>query len=317
MNYEEIILTENTDELYDSWTEYRNNVTDYIIESIEHDYIMKRLRKEEKLRLYETYNIDNMVDENAKPVLAIIGAGGCNDIDIVKLSKYFHLVLVDNDVEKIKSARRRFGLSEISCTCTDMHFWEVGNDDYLMYEALLKDKAPFDEIESFINELIFGNQGIDYSSLPKFDYSVVVGVASQLSVRFAVLAHMYGRYDELYPVIQGTNKIAVDYMMRAICKMTKHQIIVGYELNEMSGYKTYQIDNICRLINDENEYKLPLGNEITVAGSDDMEHWIDAHIEEGDIRVLLHRALVWDFSYEKKYLMLLLTFNNIENMKKT
>lgn len=317
MNYEEIILTENTDELYDSWTEYRNNVTDYIIESIEHDYIMKRLRKEEKLRLYETYNIDNMVDENAKPVLAIIGAGGCNDIDIVKLSKYFHLVLVDNDVEKIRRARQRFGLSEISCTCTDMYFWEVSNDDYLMYEALLKDKAPLEEIESFMNELALGNHVIDYSSLPKFDYSVVVGVASQLSVRFAVLAHMYGRYDELYPVIQSTNKLAVDYMMRAICKMTRHQIIVGYELNEMSGYKTYQIDNICRLINDENEYKLPLGNEITVAGSDDMEHWIDAHIEEGDIRVLLHRALVWNFSYDKKYLMLLLTFNNIENMKKT
>ncbi len=39
MKYEKMIQTEDTDCLYDMWQDYRENLTAYIIASVEHDYI--------------------------------------------------------------------------------------------------------------------------------------------------------------------------------------------------------------------------------------------------------------------------------------
>ena len=86
MDYYKMIASENTDSMYEKWSEYRNELTDYIIEGIEHLHIRRKLADTGKRRIYGEYNIETIVAEKVnRPTLAIWGAGGCNDIDIVRL----------------------------------------------------------------------------------------------------------------------------------------------------------------------------------------------------------------------------------------
>lgn len=309
MRYEEMIQTEGTDCLYDVWHDYREELTAYIIASIEHACIRERLREEEILRPKKTYNIEEILKTKAeKPVLAIWGAGGCNDIDIVRLSNYFKLVLIDRDVDKIKAARQRFGLREEDCLCVNLHFWNIEHEDYKLFEALLLDEAKTDEVECFLRDMVGNMITPDYSDLPNFDYSVVVGLASQLNIRFAAMAHMYGMYEMLAPVLREMNELAVQKLMYAVERMTRKQIILGYEAQNVDMCSEKDVENLCMRYDEETESMCPISGSVTIAGNDVLEKYVCLQVEGGQWRILCHKALLWPFSQKKKYLMMNLSF---------
>lgn len=314
MKYEEIIQTEDTDCLYDMWRDYRENLTEYIIASVEHDYIRRQLREEAILRPKKTYNIEEMLKEqNGKPVLAIWGAGGCNDIDIVRLSSYFKLVLIDRDLEKIKAARQRFGLREQECLCVNLHFWNIEHEDYQLFEALLYDKEKKEVVEAFLRKITGDMYTPDYKELPDFDYSVVVGLASQLNVRFAAMADIYGMYGMLADVLHEMNELAVHKLMDAVEHMTQRQIIFGYELQNVSMNSEEEAENLRLSLDEEMGYARSVSNHVMIAGNDVLERYICLQIEREGWNILCHKALLWHFSQKKKYLMLNLTLVRGEN----
>lgn len=319
MKYNEMIKTENTDQCYESWTSYREKLTDYIIESVEHEMIRLRLCSDRTLHLTSEYNIEAaIVSEGRRPVLAIWGAGGCNDIDIVRLTKYFRLVLIDRDTDKAIRAIKRFGLDESECVCVDLKFWDITEEEYLMLEALLMDNADTASLVSYMEELGSRQGSPDYAALPHFDYSVVVGLASQLNVRLSVLTDLYGRYDELNTVIAMLDTLAVGRMMEACTVMTERLIILGYEVSNIAGMELYRIEDRLRLLNEETDDMFLPENMTDISGNDALEQWIAENVIKGAERCIMHRrADIWDFSYDKKYLMLFLTFDNIEKREKT
>lgn len=311
MEYEKILQTEDTDGLYDAWCTYRAELTDYIMSSIEHHRIRQTLNRTGALRLNGAYN----KEVGEKSVLAIWGAGGCNDIDIVRLAKYFKLVLIDRDVDKLVSARTRFGLKESECLCVNLHFWDVGHDDYKLFEALLEERSGMEVLREYLCDM--GGLPPDYSTLPSFDYSVVIGLASQLNVRLAVLAQLYGRYDELRDVLDELNQLAVHRMLCAVRQMTTGAVIVGYELMNSRKYREEELQDILLRLNEEPEYITPEdGAEAffdcddlrpSVAGNEFLETGIRAWMADGSYQILCHRAMLWDFSDEKRYVMLNVT----------
>ena len=108
MNYSSMIKTEDTASRYEAWRDYREELTSYIKEG-----------------LAEKCSKGSWV--------AIWGAGGCNDIDIVSLYRDYKLLLIDQDVEKLCQVRESLGLNSESCKVADVSFWNITDDDYEMF----------------------------------------------------------------------------------------------------------------------------------------------------------------------------------------
>ncbi len=216
-------------------------------------------------------------------------------------------MLIDRDVDKIKAARQRFGLREQECLCVNLHFWNIEYDDYKLFEALLYDKEKKEVIETFLRKITEDMYTPDYADLPDFDYSVVVGLASQLNVRFAAMADVYGMYEMLAEVLCEMNELAVHKLMEAVEHMTKRQIILGYELQNVSMYSEEEAENLCLCLDEEMEHARLVSNRVVIAGNDVLERYVSLQIGSEKWNILCHKAMLWPFSQKKKYLMLNLT----------
>jgi len=107
MKYYDIVASEISDDMYDDWSEYRNHITDYIFSAVENHIIKKKLKEDSCIRLKNLHSKELLATtDDSKPTLAIWGAGGCNDIDIKRLAKYFKLILIDRDIEILNKAKR-------------------------------------------------------------------------------------------------------------------------------------------------------------------------------------------------------------------
>lgn len=152
-----------------------------------------------------------------------MGAGQCNDIDISLLSNYFNLVLIDCEQEKINEARSKY-IKNNSCICTDIPFWNIDHEAYELFEAMLVDALPVENITRYIDEYINNQRKIKYNELPKFDYSIAIGLSSQLCSRFIALLSNYKKnYNSnelnfLYNYFSSLNKTAVKSMLEALKK---------------------------------------------------------------------------------------------------
>ena len=311
MDFEKMIQSENTDCLYDDWESYRNELTNYIISSIEDYYRKKKLTELKERHFYIKYNMKDICKElGYSPTLAIWGAGGCNDIDIAKLSKYFNLVLIDHNVEMIENAKKRFGLSDEKCICTDLKFWDISKEDYLMFDALLKDNVSKSDIEMYIKDLVINMPDIDYKHIPHFDFSVMVGLASQLNSRFAALIHLNKYPYDLTNFFGKLNELAVNRLIKAVYEMTNNMFIAGFEtrLIETGTYKDK--NGYIELLNEKREIDSSLDNyqqfsymETEIAGNDYLIEGLRRLVSGEYITFLSEKYLWWNFLVEKNYIM--------------
>jgi len=313
MDFDSMIKTEDTDIFYETWRDYRDNLTDYIISAVEDYYRKKKLKAIGKRQFFTAYDIEDICKEWMKtPSLAIWGAGGCNDIDIVRLSKYFNLVLIDYDIEKIEKTREKFEISSERCYCVDLKFWDITRDDFLMFEALVKDNAPLEDVEKFMEELIAHNKEFKYLDLPKFDFSVVVGLASQLNSRFASLAYIHNYQKDIFSMLNKLNICGVDNLTNAVNAMTDKLIIYGYETRVIYEAEFGAGKNLVEEMNEDLELALVGGHEewiwnqvLEVAGNDILQKKVLQDIEAGVLSYVGGKYLLWNFTFEKNYIMTL------------
>lgn len=86
------------EDAFENWSQYRKTLTEYLIGLVEW----------EPLPLHFHASI---LEETKLPTLGIIGAGGCNDIDLKMLLPYFsRITLIDVDEEEMKHAIKKYGL---------------------------------------------------------------------------------------------------------------------------------------------------------------------------------------------------------------
>lgn len=323
MKYDEMIQTECTDERYEAWTEYRNMLTKHIMDGVGHYYRKEKLNELGARRLPKAYHVEELLSEQTrKPTLAIWGAGGGNDMDLPRLANDFRIVLIDHNMEQLQKTCKRFELTKEQCICVDLKFWDITDDDYRMLEAMLKDGCMEEELVSYLYELVEAMPQYNYEELPKFDFSVCVGLASQLNARLATLFSLYGRGQKremvgetmqsarLFDFMQELNRLAVYRLADAIFTMTGNAILFGYEV--MSIEKKNE-SLVKRLVYESEAWERgdtwpPFDLTTEISGNDVLSRWIEERVCMGKIVPQRQETMVWPFFDQRHYLMLIGSF---------
>ena len=276
-----LIASEVLPNAYKEWREYRQKLTDFIEENC-------------------------VAEGGCKPVLAILGAGRSNDIDLARLAERFKLVLIDRDAEGLVQACKTYGLEKTDVICVDLPFWNVELETYEMFEALLAEGEEAEIVIEHLKQVAFDNS---HRVLPdigrRFDYSVCVGLHSQLNARFAGLLYMYREnYDEeelqmIENAIRALNEAAVTRTNDVIYMLTEKLMVFGLEwavVNESA------MDQWERLVPED------------IEGALQLRHDIGMH-KDFDIRIEAERRLFWPFAWKERkkgYVMELLAVQPLE-----
>lgn len=285
MNYmrylDRLIASEVLPNAYKEWRGYRQKLTDFIEENC-------------------------VAEGGCKPVLAIWGAGRSNDIDLARLAERFKLVLIDRDAEGLAQACKTYGLEETDAICVDLPFWNVELETYEMFEALLAEGEEAEIVIEHLKQVAFDNS---HRVLPeigrRFDYSVCVGLHSQLNARFAGLLYMYREnYDEeelqmIENAIRALNEVAVTRTNDVIYMLTEKLMVFGLEWAVVNESAMDQWEN---LVPEE------------IEGALQLRHDIGMH-KDFDIRIEAERRLFWPFAWKERkkgYVMELLAVQPLE-----
>lgn len=276
-----LIASEVLPNAYKEWRGYRQKLTDFIEENC-------------------------VAEGGCKPVLAIWGAGRSNDIDLARLAERFKLVLIDRDAEGLVQACKTYGLEETDVICVDLPFWNVELETYEMFEALLAEGEEAEIVIEHLKQVAFDNS---HRVLPdigrRFDYSVCVGLHSQLNARFAGLLYMYREnYDEeelqmIENAIRALNEAAVTRTNDVIYMLTEKLMVFGLEwavVNESA------MDQWEKFVPED------------IEGALQLRHDIGMH-KDFDIRIEAERRLFWPFARKERkkgYVMELLAVQPLE-----
>ena len=276
-----LIASEVLPNAYKEWRGYRQKLTDFIEENC-------------------------VAEGGCKPVLAIWGAGRSNDIDLARLAERFKLVLIDRDAEGLAQACKAYGLEETDAICVDLPFWNVELETYEMFEALLAEGEEAEIVIEHLKQVAFDNS---HRVLPeigrRFDYSVCVGLHSQLNARFAGLLYMYREnYDEeelqmIENAIRALNEAAVTRTNDVIYMLTEKLMVFGLEWAVVNESAMDQWEN---LVLEE------------IEGALQLRHDIGMH-KDFDIRIEAERRLFWPFAWKERkkgYVMELLAVQPLE-----
>lgn len=276
-----LIASEVLPNAYKEWRGYRQKLTDFIEENC-------------------------VAEGECKPVLAIWGAGRSNDIDLARLAERFKLVLIDRDAEGLAQACKTYGLEETDVICVDLPFWNVELETYEMFEALLAEGEEAEIVIEHLKQVAFDNS---HRVLPdigrRFDYSVCIGLHSQLNARFAGLLYMYREnYDEeelqmIENAIRALNEAAVTRTNDVIYMLTEKLMVFGLEWAVVNESAMDQWEN---LIPEE------------IEGALQLRHDIGMH-KDFDIRIEAERRLFWPFAWKERkkgYVMELLAVQPLE-----
>lgn len=318
MLFEEIIQKENSDIMYDRWSRYRNGLTSYILKTIEAFYIREALRKKRQLKLKKGQMF--MPDSAEKPTLAIWGAGGLNDIDAALLAERLRLVLIDDNLEAVGRACKKYGLPE-DVVCIDMKFWDIPAEKYHMLEDLMSEGVEVDIISRYLREIFDKMHICNFDGLPKFDFSVVSGLASQLNARLWRLVRSFPGYEALEPILREYNLFAVNRLFSCVESVTGKLSIWGYEV--LSSPESSGILTVCEAENElwhEVINSMPRDvfwknlTEVSIEGSVQLDKLIcESYVNEKK-SVLNGASFLWPFSDRKDYMMRFVTTYNEEEM---
>lgn len=276
-----LIASEVLPNAYKEWRGYRQKLTDFIEENC-------------------------VAEGGCKPVLAIWGAGRSNDIDLARLAERFKLILIDRDAEGLVQACKTYGLEKTDVICVDLPFWNVELETYEMFEALLAEGEEAEIVIEHLKQVAFDNS---HRVLPdigrRFDYSVCVGLHSQLNARFAGLLYMYREnYDEeelqmIENAIRALNEAAVTRTNDVIYMLTEKLMVFGLEwavVNESA------MDQWEKFVPED------------IEGALQLRHDIGMH-KDFDIRIEAERRLFWPFAWKERkkgYVMELLAVQPLE-----
>lgn len=276
-----LIASEVLPNAYKEWRGYRQKLTDFIEENC-------------------------VAEGGRKPVLAIWGAGRSNDIDLARLAERFKLVLIDRDAEGLAQACKAYGLEETDAICVDLPFWNVELETYEMFEALLAEGEEAEIVIEHLQQVAFDNS---HRVLPdigrRFDYSVCIGLHSQLNARFAGLLYMYREnYDEeelqmIENAIRALNEAAVTRTNDVIYMLTEKLMVFGLEWAVVNESAMEQWE---KLVPED------------IEGALQLRHDIGMH-KDFDIRIEAERRLFWPFAWKERkkgYVMELLAVQPLE-----
>lgn len=327
MIYETMIKTENSDSMRDQWSEYRQALTEYIRDGIESFFRREYLSQEGLLRdhTFRLKEVKEGILPGKKPVVAVWGAGGCNDLDLLALAPYVDFVLIDRDVDAMQKAAKRFGFTEGQCQCVDIGFWEIYEEEERFFDALLKDADDL-HLSEYLRQLmdsVLKQEMMPASYENAFDFSIVCGIASQLNARFVGLVQGHGKDLKSLPqtvaAMQDMNVQAEKRLYGVVEFMTRCAFFTANEMCAAKPEAHGRLQEYAQIWTEEWErllvtqagvQEIPMemdGISCEVAGSREFIEEILKAQREGMLKIRHRRGMVWPFSAEKHYFMDVLT----------
>lgn len=313
--YDHMIKTENSDSRNEAWKEYREKITNYILHSIEDMYYREHLLREKKRR-DGSFSMDKVIALlGRKPRVAIWGAGYCNDIDLSKLARSVELVLIDREQERVLQAASRYGLQEPGCTCVDLGFWDITEEDERLYDRMLQKDEEDAGLAQSLTNLGTSLRNVHREARMKnvFDVSVVFGLASQLNVRFAGLMKAYGKNMQEYKLVeaalQSLNEQAAQSLWEELQYTTAKGFVLGTELRTLSREEWEGKEYFCQERQEEIETLLLQGDyqqcatQCEIAGSREFLICVEESIARKDVRILQQGCIFWEFLSDKLFEM--------------
>ena len=171
--YKELLKLQRIEEAFDSWKDYRNEVTNCIVD-----------------------NVDCFDD------IVIFGAGSCNDIDLRIIEEKFEKVtLVDIDFHSMKEGIKQYSLENSKkIKLLKIDLLGIDESDYLNFskvveKTLQSQEPPLVDSTPVVKKLLEYTKKINNHKVRlgnnKFKNGVVIGLHSQLNIYFAQIWDMY------------------------------------------------------------------------------------------------------------------------------
>lgn len=217
--YDELLKTQTIPDAYENWTEYRKNLTDYLIGVTE-----------------------------AGSTLAVFGAGSCNDLDLGILRRHFSkITLIDCKKESMFAALDTYHLEKDPAVTlkeadflgiTPYEYREYADDILRMIQVDGKD-TDMDEVAEYAilrmkelygraeeRELDFGEK--------TYDYAIAAGLHSQINNMFAWLWQVYleavGTWETtVFDYVKQKNEEAIPRFQDAFYRSVKKGAVLACE----------------------------------------------------------------------------------------
>lgn len=301
--YDTLSKTEYIDHGYDSWWNYRKELTNFICDS--------------------TFAVDSKKDA------IIYGAGAMYDLDIKKLLGTFNrITLVDYNLDVVRAGLKRVGMQgDGHIRLVDMELFPIEDENYRLLEDMLIAKAPIDEVKEFFEDIgVFAsNQGFALRGVVKtldkqwqdiydrhYDVAICIGLHSQLTIRLTALVN---RYKNSYSNCDRTvlDSLLMDITFKAvktfnnmlINKECVDEIYLGYEYSSFSkdDYNFSKIDYVKHCFSTGHSEIVDNMKLIRVRGAYECEQDITKRVHDKKVSIEGMNYLIWPFSEDKEYLM--------------
>lgn len=215
--YDQLLALQVIPDAFTTWQDYRKALSGYIME-----------------RLPRHHHI------------GVFGAGRCNDLDLDQLVSYFdHVTLIDQDLQGMQAALTQYHLEDspkvtlkqIECTgITSKSYRHYADRLVSILRAHGKEMSYDNLVQAALDELETMSH---YLKQPDFgtalyDSIVVSGMHSQLLTMLewiwhVVLETISGKDERVRQYIMNMNDTFIQQFNTALCKATKHHLIVGLE----------------------------------------------------------------------------------------
>lgn len=246
--YDEIKQQFNIPNAFENWANYRNTLTNYLIEATDENELPLQFHC-------------GMSQADFLPSLAIVGAGACNDLDLSLLTEHFSTItLIDNDKESLDKAMNTYhiykdspvkilhtSLTQIYDTdyqdfCNELLSYIQLNGSALTYKA-------FDDFAcSILNKYLQKSRVTPNGLAPaSYDYVWCFGVHSQLFSMFSYIYQVFFhnlcnsvfasdtiQTNTFGEIIKVQNTSFIPLFHNALLKCAKKSVFIGCEKNRLN-----------------------------------------------------------------------------------
>ena len=207
--YTSLLKLNHIENAFEAWTDYRHALTSFILSHV----------------------------EGSRSCL-IVGAGACNDIDLVRLSaKIQSVALLDTDEPAMEQGIKRYGLDNIAVRVSDI--LGIPESAYRALDNLMlsgiRNELPGAVLTNiYLKEMDAMLQNAKPDPLPDADTIICCGVHSQLLAMFARMAAVYARYanidtQRIYKCISRYNAKLQPVFNTCLLQSAGKALILGLE----------------------------------------------------------------------------------------
>lgn len=282
------------------WREYRKAVTNYIAEEIQ-----------------------------AGETVVIIGAGACDDIEIeTLLTQGAEIWLADIDTEAMESVMLRM-TGQNNAWTEKLHRIEtdliqLSASERLDYESACTGRAALEEWwnrrdrqwEQGLNIYKDIYKAMQEQAIQQFDHVICLGVNSQLCIPLVLPLEREPKMDDREWYQQAVQWLRQENERLAQAFLTEtgkiaQQMVLGLEYTTIYRTQAYREQQICQALEENGSIGLHALELPRVEGAYQVEQELGIQCRRGNLQIKDHQYMLWPFSEEKTYLMVIFKLQTI------